>query len=316
MGFPKTEKIWHNGKLIDWDGAMIHVLSHVVSYGSAVFEGIRAYETPQGPAIFRNREHMQRLLNSAYIYRMDVPFTLDELCEANLDLVRVNKVKSCYLRPIVLRGYGSGGVDPAGNPIEVYLGCWEWGRYLGDEAMKSGVDVCVSSWNRPAPNTLPQMAKAAANYMNSQLIRMEAIANGYVEGIALDTNGQVSEGSGENIFVVYDGGLLTPPISNSALPGITRNSVMAIARDLGIPVAEQIIPREMLYISHEVFFCGTAAEVTPIRSIDRIKIGSGTRGPITKRIQDEFFALVTGAKPDRHNWLSHVTASANAGVSR
>ncbi|MGB6266592.1 MAG: branched-chain amino acid transaminase, partial [Candidatus Acidiferrales bacterium] len=266
MGFPKTEKIWHNGKLIDWDDAMIHVLSHVVSYGSAVFEGIRAYETPQGPAIFRNREHMQRLLNSAYIYRMDVPFTLDELCEANLDLVRVNKVKSCYLRPIVLRGYGSGGVDPAGNPIEVYLGCWEWGRYLGDEAMKSGVDVCVSSWNRPAPNTLPQMAKAAANYMNSQLIRMEAIANGYVEGIALDTNGQVSEGSGENIFVVYDGGLLTPPISNSALPGITRNSVMAIARDLGIPVAEQIIPREMLYISHEVFFCGTAAEVTPIRS--------------------------------------------------
>ncbi|MFY9754251.1 MAG: branched-chain amino acid transaminase [Candidatus Acidiferrales bacterium] len=316
MGFPKTEKIWHNGKLIDWDDAMIHVLSHVVSYGSAVFEGIRAYETPQGPAIFRNREHMQRLLNSAYIYRMDVPFTLDELCEANLDLVRVNKVKSCYLRPIVLRGYGSGGVDPAGNPIEVYLGCWEWGRYLGDEAMKSGVDVCVSSWNRPAPNTLPQMAKAAANYMNSQLIRMEAIANGYVEGIALDTNGQVSEGSGENIFVVYDGGLLTPPISNSALPGITRNTVMAIARDLGIPVAEQIIPREMLYISHEVFFCGTAAEVTPIRSIDRIKIGSGTRGPITKRIQDEFFALVTGAKPDRHNWLSHVTASANAGVSR
>ncbi|MGC1202570.1 MAG: branched-chain amino acid transaminase [Candidatus Acidiferrales bacterium] len=316
MGFPKTEKIWHNGKLIDWADAMIHVLSHVVSYGSAVFEGIRAYETPQGPAIFRNREHMQRLLNSAYIYRMDVPFTLDELCEANLDLVRVNKVKSCYLRPIVLRGYGSGGVDPAGNPIEVYLGCWEWGRYLGDEAMKSGVDVCVSSWNRPAPNTLPQMAKAAANYMNSQLIRMEAIANGYVEGIALDTNGQVSEGSGENIFVVYDGGLLTPPISNSALPGITRNSVMAIARDLGIPVAEQIIPREMLYISHEVFFCGTAAEVTPIRSIDRIKIGSGTRGPITKRIQDEFFALVTGAKPDRHNWLSHVTASANAGVSR
>ena len=316
MGFPKTEKIWHNGKLIDWDDAMIHVLSHVVSYGSAVFEGIRAYETPQGPAIFRNREHMQRLLNSAYIYRMDVPFTLDELCEANLDLVRVNKVKSCYLRPIVLRGYGSGGVDPAGNPIEVYLGCWEWGRYLGDEAMKSGVDVCVSSWNRPAPNTLPQMAKAAANYMNSQLIRMEAIANGYVEGIALDTNGQVSEGSGENIFVVYDGGLLTPPISNSALPGITRNSVMAIARDLGIPVAEQIIPREMLYISHEIFFCGTAAEVTPIRSIDRIKIGSGTRGPVTKRIQDEFFALVTGAKPDRHNWLSHVTASANAGVSR
>jgi branched-chain amino acid aminotransferase len=316
VSFPKTEKIWHNGKLINWDDAHIHVLSHVVSYGSAVFEGIRAYATPQGPAIFRNREHMQRLLNSAYIYRMEVPFNVAELCEANIELVRANKVQSCYLRPIVLRGYGSGGVDPAGNPIEVYLACWEWGRYLGDEAMKSGVDVCVSSWNRPAPNTLPQMAKAAANYMNSQLIRMEAVANGYVEGIALDTNGQVSEGSGENLFVVHNGSLITPPLANSALPGITRDTVMTIARDLGIGIAEQVIPREMLYISDEVFFSGTAAEVTPIRSIDRIKIGSGARGPVTKRIQDEFFALVTGAKPDRHGWLSHVAASANAGVSR
>jgi branched-chain amino acid aminotransferase len=316
MAFNKTEKIWHNGKLIGWDDAKIHVLSHVVSYGSAVFEGIRAYETPQGAAIFRNREHMRRLLNSAAIYRMEVPYSLDDLCEANLELVRVNKVKYCYLRPIILRGYGSGGVDPAGNPIEVYIASWLWGRYLGDEAVKSGIDVCVSSWNKPAPNTLPQMAKAAANYMNSQLIRMEATANGYSEGIALDTNGYVSEGSGENVFVVVDGAVITPPVSNSALQGVTRDTVVTICRDLDIPVSEQIIPRELLYIADEVFFSGTAAEVTPIRSIDRIKIGSGARGTLTKRIQDEFFALVTGAKPDRHGWLSHAHAPAGATVTR
>jgi branched-chain amino acid aminotransferase len=316
MSFPKTEKIWHNGKFIEWEDARIHVLSHVVSYGSAVFEGIRCYSTTQGPAIFRNREHMQRLLNSAYIYRMEVPFTVEELCEANLELVRLNKVQSCYLRPIVLRGYGSGGVDPAGNPIEVYLACWEWGKYLGEDGLKNGVDVCVSSWNRPAPNTLPQMAKAAANYMNSQLIRMEATANGYVEGIALDTNGYVSEGSGENIFLVMDGTVVTPPLANSALPGITRHTVVTICRDLGIPVSEAVIPREMLYIANEVFFCGTAAEITPIRSVDRIKIGNGSRGLITKRVQDEFFALTGGTKPDRHGWLSPVSASAGAAVTR
>jgi branched-chain amino acid aminotransferase len=315
MAFPKTEKIWHNGRFINWDDANLHVMSHVISYGSAVFEGIRAYETPRGPAIFRNREHMQRLINSAYIYRMEVPFTLDELCDANLELIRINKLKFCYLRPIVLRGMGeNGGVDPRGVPIEVFIGCWEWGRYLGDEAVKSGVDVCVSSWNRPAPNTLPQMAKSAANYMNSQLIRMEATANGYIEGIALDTNGQVSEGSGENIFVVHDGKVITPPLSNSALPGITRNTVITICQDLDIPVSEQIIPREMLYIANEVFFSGTAAEVTPIRSIDRVKIGNGSRGPVTKLIQDEFFALVTGKKPDRHAWLSHVHTPTSAAV--
>jgi branched-chain amino acid aminotransferase len=314
MNFPKTEKIWHNGKFIDWDDAKIHVLAHVVSYGSAVFEGIRCYSTPQGPAIFRNREHMQRLVNSAYIYRIEVPFSVEELCEANLELIRINKVPSCYLRPIVLRGYGTGGVDPKDAPIETYLACWEWGRYLGDEGLKSGVDVCVSSWNRPAPNTLPQMAKAAANYMNSQLIRMEAVTNGYVEGIALDSQGYVSEGSGENIFVVMDGTVITPPLSSSALPGITRNSVMTICHDLGVPVVEQIVPREMLYIANEVFFCGTAAEVTPIRSIDRIKIGNGSRGPITKRVQEDFFAITGGTKPDRHGWLSHVNAPAGAAV--
>jgi len=304
MSLPKTEKIWHNGKFIKWDDATIHVLSHVVSYGSAVFEGIRCYDAPQGPAIFRLREHMQRLINSAYIYRMEVPYTLDALCQASLDLVRVNKVPACYVRPIVLRGYGDAGVNPMGNPIEVYLACWEWGKYLGEEALRAGVDVCISSWNRPAPNTLPQMAKAAANYMNSQLIRMEAKVNGYEEGIALDTNGYVSEGSGENVFVVMNGSVSTPPLANSALPGITRDSIMKLCRDLGIPVAEQVIPREMLYIADEVFFCGTAAEVTPVRSIDRIKVGAGARGPITKRIQDDFFAITSGKTPDRHGWLS------------
>jgi branched-chain amino acid aminotransferase len=314
MSIPKTEKIWHNGKFISWDDAKIHVLSHVVNYGSAVFEGIRCYNTAQGPAIFRLRDHIQRLINSARIYRIEVAFTLDELCQANLDLVRVNNLSSCYLRPIVLRGYGDAGVDPAGCPIEVYVACWEWGKYLGEEGLSKGIDVCVSSWNRSAPNTLPQMAKAAANYMNSQLIRMEAKVNGYNEGIALDTEGHVSEGSGENVFVVMDGVVVTPPLANSALPGITRHSVLTLCRDLGITVSEQMIPREMLYIADEVFFSGTAAEITPIRSVDRIKVGSGSRGPITKRIQDEFFAITSGAKPDRHGWLSPVSTPVPAGV--
>jgi branched-chain amino acid aminotransferase len=312
MPIPKTEKIWHDGKFINWDDAKIHVLSHVVSYGSAVFEGIRCYETQQGAGIFRLKEHMQRLLNSAYIYRMEVRHTLDDLCNANLELLRVNKIGACYIRPVVLRGYGEAGVDPVGCPVEVYMACYPWGKYLGEEGLRNGVDVCVSSWNRPAPNTLPQMAKCAANYMNSQLIRMEARANGYVEGIALDTNGYVSEGSGENIFIVSGYTVITPPLSNSALPGITRHSIMTICTDLGISVVEQIIPREMLYIANEVFFCGTAVEVTPIRSIDRVKIGIGSRGPITKRIQDEFFALAEGKKPDRHNWLTPVGVPAAA----
>jgi branched-chain amino acid aminotransferase len=311
MSLPKTDKIWHNGKFIAWDDANIHVLSHVVNYGSAVFEGIRSYETAQGPAIFRLREHMKRLLNSAHIYRMDVPFSLDELCQASLELVRTNKLTACYLRPIVLRGYNDAGVDPVNCPIEVYIACWEWGKYLGEEALRAGVDVCISSWNRPAPNTLPQMSKAAANYMNSQLIRMEAKANGYAEGIALDVNGYVSEGSGENVFVVTDGSLITPPLANSALPGITRHSIMTLCNDLGIAVVEQMIPREMLYIADEVFLCGTAAEITPIRTIDRIKVAAGARGPITKRIQEEFFAITSGSKPDRHGWLSPIGVSAS-----
>ena len=314
MSLPKTEKIWCNGKLIPWDDAKIHVLSHVVSYGSAVFEGVRCYHSEQGPAIFRLREHMQRLVNSAHIYRMEVPFTVDALCQASVELVRVNKVSACYIRPIVLRGYGDVGVDPRGCPVDVYLACWEWGKYLGEAAVSGGVDICVSSWNRPAPNTLPQMSKAAANYMNSQLIRMEAKTNGYEEGLALDVNGYVSEGSGENVFVVVKGTVYTPPFANSALPGITRDSVMTLCRDFDVPVAEQMIPREMLYIADEIFFSGTAAEITPVRSVDRVKVGIGARGPITKRVQEEFFALTSGKRPDRHGWLTPIGVPSGVGV--
>lgn len=306
MPIAKTEQIWHNGKFIHWDDAKIHILSHVIHYGSAVFEGIRCYESAQGPAIFRLRDHMQRLLHSGHIYRMDSQYSLDDLCNAAVELVRINKMTACYIRPITLRGYGEAGVDPRGCPIDTYMACWEWGKYLGDEGLGKGIDVCVSSWNRPAPNTLPQMSKAAANYMNSQLIRMEAKVNGFEEGIGLDHNGHVAEGSGENIFVVYKGSVITPPLSDAGLSGITRDSVVTICRDLDIPIVEQAIPREMLYIADEVFFSGTAAEITPIRSVDRIAVGAGARGPITKRIQEEFFSITSGRKADHHNWLTAV----------
>lgn len=301
-----TEKIWHNGRFIGWDEAKIHVLSHVVSYGSSVFEGLRCYETQNGPAIFRLREHTRRLLDSARIYRVPVEFSLDQLVEAQIELVRVNKLRSCYVRPIILRGYGGVGVLPVNNPTEVYLACWEWGKYLGEDAMAQGVDVCISSWSRIAPNTLPTLAKAGANYMNSQLIRMEAHHNGYAEGIALDSEGRVSEGSGENIFVIRDGKIHTPPLGSSVLPGITRDTIVTIAKDLGLPVVETVIPREMLYIADEVFFTGTAAEVTPIRSIDRIQVGPGHRGPITEKIQRAFFDLVEGKSEDKYGWLTPV----------
>jgi branched-chain amino acid aminotransferase len=302
-----TEKIWFNGQFIAWDEATIHVLSHVVSYGSSVFEGIRCYETASGPAIFRLREHVRRLIDSARIYRMDTfRFSAEELAEAMIELVNVNKLKSCYLRPIALRGYGEIGVNGLNNPVDVYIACWEWGKYLGEHGLSNGVDVCISSWMRIAPNTLPALSKAGANYMNSQLIRMEAVTNGYDEGIALDANGNVSEGSGENIFVVRDGKIVTPPLGASILPGITRDSILTLAADLGIPVVESIIPRELLYIADEVFFTGTAAEVTPVRSIDRIQIGKGKCGPITEKLQREFFAIVNGTMPDRHKWLSPI----------
>ena len=306
-----TEKIWHNGRMINWDDAKIHVLSHVVSYGSSVFEGIRCYETQRGPAIFRLKEHVRRMVDSAKIYRMDTfNFSREELAQAMLDVVSVNNLRSCYLRPIALRGYGEMGVNGAKNPVDIYIACWEWGKYLGDDSIHNGVDVCISSWARIAPNTLPALAKAGANYMNSQLIKMEAVANGYAEGIALDDSGHISEGSGENIFVVRDGKIVTPPIGASVLPGITRDTILTLAREMNIPIVEQIIPRELLYIADEVFFTGTAVEVTPVRSVDRIPVGKGSRGPITEMLQNEYFGLVKGLKEDRHGWLSPVPVRA------
>ena len=304
MAIQKTDKIWHNGKLIQWEDATIHVMSHVIHYGSSVFEGIRCYAPPSGPAIFRATEHIQRLVDSAKVYRIDVPFTRDEIIKGMVETVAQNGVWPCYVRPIILRGYGEAGVNPFNSPTEVYIINYPWGKYLGGE--QEGCDVCVSSWTRLAPNTLPAMAKAGANYMNSQLIKMEAIVNGYVEGIALDVNGYVSEGSGENLFLVHRDKLITAPLGNSVLPGITRDSILQIARDLNIPIAEQMIPREMLYLADEVFFTGTAAEVTPIRSIDKIKVGNGAIGPITKALSREFYAIVRGEKADRYNWLTPV----------
>jgi branched-chain amino acid aminotransferase len=302
-----TEKIWHNGRLIAWNDAKIHVLAHVTSYGSSWFEGIRCYATESGPAIFRLREHVRRLHDSAKIYRVEIPFSHDELCAAMLEVVSVNKLESCYLRPLVIRGYGNMGVMPTkDNPIETYIAAWEWGKYLGEDGMENGVDVCVSSWARMAPNTLPALAKAGGNYMNSQLIRMEAEANGYSEGIALDSAGYVSEGSGENIFIIRDGKMLTPPLGASVLPGITRDTVVTLARSLGIEIVEGLIPREMLYLADEVFFSGTAVEITPVRSVDRIQVGKGKRGPITEKIQKEFFGIVEGKTADRFGWLTLV----------
>lgn len=301
-----TEKIWHNGQFIDWDQATIHVMSHVVHYASAMFEGIRCYDTVHGPAIFRLREHITRLLHSCLIYRSTPPYSLQELCQACVELVRVNRVRACYLRPIVFRGYGTFGVNPLPNPIETYIICWEWGKYLGPEALEQGVDACVSTWTRISSNTMPPMAKVSANYMNSQLIKMEAIINGYAEGIALDTRGNISEGSGENLFMVMNGTVYTPPIAASILPGITRDTVVEICQMLGIEVVKQEIPREMLYIADEVFFTGTAAEITPVRSIDKITIGNGQRGPITKRLQEEFFAITSGQKEAPGDWLTFV----------
>ena len=307
MPIQKTSQIWHNGALIPWENATIHVMSHVVHYGSSVFEGIRCYGQPSGSAVFRLPEHMQRLIDSAKIYRMDIPYNLDELCAAVVDVIEANSVAPCYIRPIVLRGYGEIGVNPKGSPIDVYIANFPWGKYI---AGTGGADVCVSSWNRLAPNTMPSLAKAGANYMNSQLIRMEADLNGYQEGIALDVNGLVSEGSGENIFVVRNGVIYTPPLANSALSGITRDSVLTLARHLGFTVIEQAMPRELLYIADEVFFTGTAAEVSPIRSIDRIVVADGKVGEVTKKIADEFFGIANGLKPDRFGWLTPVKVDA------
>jgi len=312
MAIQKSENIWHNGKLIPWDEATIHVMSHVVHYGSSVFEGIRCYAPPSGPAIFRATEHIQRLLDSAKVYRIDVDYTREQLVKAMLETVGSNGAWPCYVRPIILRGYGEAGVNPFNSPTEVYIINYPWGKYLGGE--NEGCDVCVSSWTRIAPNTLPAMAKSGANYMNSQLIKMEAIINGYAEGIALDVNGYVSEGSGENLFVVRNSVLQTAPLGNSVLPGITRDSVLQIARDLGIKIVEQQIPRESLYIADEVFFTGTAAEITPIRSVDKITVGKGKLGPATKALQAEFYGIVRGEKADRYDWLTPVAVGAKQPV--
>ncbi|MFN3372492.1 MAG: branched-chain amino acid transaminase [Chloroflexus sp.] len=305
MPIQKMDYIWFNGELVAWDKATIHVMSHVVHYGTSFFEGIRCYETPQGPAIFRLTPHMQRLIDSAKIYRTTIPYTLDQLVAAVKETVRANRLRSGYIRPVVFRGYGEIGVNPQNNPVEVAIATIEWGKYLGAEAMEQGVDVCVSSWNRFAPNTMPALAKAGGNYMNSQLIKMEALANGYAEGIALDADGHVSEGSGENLFLVRNGVVYTPPLTSSILSGITRDTVMTLLREMGVEVREQVLPREILYIADELFFTGTAAEVTPIRSVDRIPVGAGRRGPITAAVQEAFFGIVQGERPDRYGWLEY-----------
>ncbi len=310
MSFAGTGKVWMNGKLVDWSDATIHVASHVVHYGSGVFEGARCYDTPKGPACFRLDAHIRRLYDSAKIYRMEYPLEPSAFEDAVLETIRANAFRACYIRPIIYRGYAALGVNPFPCPVDAAIVLWSWGRYLGPEALELGVDVRVSSWTRSAPNTFPTLAKSSANYANAQLIKMEAIVEGYSEGIALDATGQISEGSGENVFLVRNGVLYTPPFAASILPGITRDSVVTIARDLGYEVREQALPREMLYIADEVFFAGTAVEITPVRSIDKITIGSGKRGPVTEAIQKSFFGLIDGSIPDTHGWLTYVYPAA------
>lgn len=306
MGLEKTDKIWMDGELVAWDNARIHVCSHVIHYGTSVFEGMRCYKTPMGRMAFRLDAHVKRLFNSAKMYRMDIPFTEEQISNAILDTIRVNNLEECYIRPVAYRGFGELGVNPFPNPVNVFVVVWKWGAYLGAEALENGVDVCVSTWTRIAPNTLPALSKCGANYMNSQLIKMEALVNGYVEGIALDASGYVSEGSGENLFLVHDGKIVTPPLGASVLPGITRDCVMIIAEELGIEVTEQLIPREALYIADEVFFTGSAAEISPIRSIDKVKIGPGKRGPVTEKLQKRFFGVLAGEFEDKWGWLTRV----------
>ena len=305
-GFPGTGTIWMNGRLVEWKDARIHIASHVIHYGSGVFEGARCYETPKGSACFRLDAHMLRLQHSAKIYRMEYPLDLVGWMAAVLETIRANRMKTCYIRPLLYRGYGTLGLHPEGNPVDAAIILWEWGAYLGHEALEQGVDVKVSSWTRMAPNTLPGMAKSTANYANSALVKMEAIADGYSEGIVLDVAGHVSEGSGQNVFMIRDGTIYTPALGSSILGGITRDSIIMLARDLGYTVKETVIPREALYLADEVFFAGTAAEVTPVRSIDKVAVGSGRRGPVTEALQRAFFAVINGETPDTHAWLTYV----------
>jgi branched-chain amino acid aminotransferase len=305
MPVDKVEKIWMNGKLVNWDDAKIHVLSHVVHYGSSWFEGIRCYETKKGPAIFRLDAHLRRLYDSVKIYRAEIPYAMEQLVDAVKQTITVNKLRACYIRPVVYRGYAEMGVNPLGCPVDVAIAVWEWGAYLGPGALEQGIDVCVSSWRRPAPDTSPSLAKSGGNYLNSQLIKMEALANGYVEAIALDVNGTISEGSGENLFVIRDKTIYTTPLTSCILPGVTRASVITLAQELGYTLVEMAIPREMLYIADEVFFTGTAAEITPIRSVDKIVLGKGKAGPVTQSLQKAFFEVVRDGI-DKHNWLMFV----------
>lgn len=307
-------RIWFNGELVDYENATVHVLSHALHYGSSVFEGIRCYDTDSGPAVMRLGEHMRRLVDSARIHRMEIEYDVDALCDAVLTTIRDADLKACYIRPLVFRGHGPMGVNPLRNPVHTVVAAWEWGRYLGDEALEQGVDVQVSSWQRFAPNTLPSLAKAGGNYLNGSLIKMEAIANGYHEGIALSVDGYLSEGSGENLFVVRDGIIYTPPASMSVLPGLTRDAIITLARDNGYEVRETTLPREVLYIADELFFTGTAAEVTPIRSVDKMKVGKGRRGPVTEAIQNAYFDVVERGR-DPYGWLTPVyTDGVNARV--
>ena len=306
MGFSGTGKIWMNGKLVEWKDATIHIATHVIHYGSGVFEGARCYDTPRGSACFQLDAHMRRLFDSAKIYRMEPTYDQATLTKAVLDTIRTNAYKACYIRPLVYRGYHTLGVNPLPCPVDSAILLWEWGAYLGDDAIRRGADVRISSWSRAALNTFPTLAKSSANYANSQLIKMQAIADGYTEGIALDSFGFISEGSGQNLFLVRDDIIYTPPLSAAILPGITRNSVVQIARDLGFQVKEEMLPREMMYIADEAFFVGTAVEVTPIKTVDKINVGNGRRGPITEAIQQSFFDIINGRVADKHGWLEFV----------
>jgi len=305
MPVKKVEKIWMNGKLINWDDAKVHILSHVIHYGSSFFEGIRCYKTPQGPAVFRLSDHVKRLIFSAKVFRAEIPFSHDEIFDAILATIKTNELENCYIRPIAYRGYDDLNVNPLKNPVELTIAAYEWGSYLGQGAHESGIDVCVSSWRRSTPDTTPTMAKIGGAYMNSQLIKMEAITNGFSEGIALDVNGYVGEGSGENLFIIHDNIIYTPGIHNGILSGITRKSVMRIAKDMGYEIVEGNLMREMLYMADEMFFSGTAAEITPIRSVDKMNVGNGMPGKVTKQLQEAFFDIVKNGN-DKYGWLTYV----------
>ncbi len=300
---PRAEFIWMDGELVPWDEAKIHVLAHVIHYGSGAFEGARVYAHPKGSAMLRMGDHVRRLLESSKMLRMEVPYSAEEILQAIRDTVAANKLDACYVRPMIYRGVGPAGVNPLANPVNMFIAVWEWGKYLGDEALNDGVDVCVSNFRRMAPDTHLPMGKVAGNYVNSQYAKMEAVLGGFSEAILLDHTGNLAEGSGENLFLVRDRKIYTPGFGNTVLGGITRNCVITLAQELGYEVTEQSMPREMLYIADEAFFCGTAAEVTPIRSVDRLPVGAGSRGPVTKEIQSAFFDILEGRAEDRHGWL-------------